>query len=69
MQATETIMARAMVGTDDDAVRKMKMRKFDTLKKMIAYLDNAARPDFGKSCHYGCHCLVDGKNDIENFNY
>jgi len=64
MQATENIMARALVGSTESAVRKMKMRKFDTLKKMIAYLDNSPRPDFGKSCHYGCHCLVDGMDDI-----
>ena len=60
----EGINSRTKVGTSNDSISKMQLRKYETMKKMILYLHDSQDREWGRYCPYGCHCMVNGPNDI-----
>jgi hypothetical protein len=58
------ISGRSKVGTDRNAIRKMQLRKYETIKKMVMYVHDPSEREWGRYCPYGCHCMVNGPTDI-----
>lgn len=52
------------MGTSSESVKKMQLRKYETVKKMILILHDAKDREWGRYCPYGCHCMVNGPHDI-----
>lgn len=55
---------RGKVGTANDSIKKMQLRKYETLKKMILILHDSDDREWGRYCPYGCHCMVNGPTDL-----
>lgn len=55
---------RGKVGTSNDSIKKMQLRKYETLKKMILILHDSDDREWGRYCPYGCHCMVNGPTDL-----
>jgi len=58
------ISAKGKVGTGNDSIKKMQLRKYETLKKMILILHDSDDREWGRYCPYGCHCMVNGPTDL-----
>lgn len=55
---------RGKVGTANESIKKMQLRKYETLKKMILILHDSDDREWGRYCPYGCHCMVNGPTDL-----
>lgn len=58
------IGGRAQVGTSQSSIAQMQLRKYETVKKMTLYLHDNDDREWGRYCPYGCHCMVNGPNDM-----
>lgn len=58
------IGGRGKVSSEESSVQSKQLTKYQTIKEMIWYLNKSERPEFGRFCLYGCHCMVKGPYDL-----